>query len=163
MSQHRNYKHTGAIVLGMHDALVSLTGLIAGLAFALADRYSIILSSIIASVAASLSMAASNYLAEKTNENPYAIIAAICTGTAYMITCVLLILPFFVITDRSTAVQSSFIIAFLIIFLFNLFTSKINRTPFWRRFLEMLAICVCVSVASFIIGQGAKYLIGIEI
>ena len=36
-----NFNSAGAIVLGMHDALVSLTGLIAGLAVAMADRYAI--------------------------------------------------------------------------------------------------------------------------
>ena len=63
MMRKNNFNSAGAIVLGMHDALVSLTGLIAGLAVAMADRYAIILTAIIASITASLSMAASNYLA----------------------------------------------------------------------------------------------------
>ena len=48
----RKLKTAAAVVLGMHDALVSLTGTIGGLTFALADRRMIILSAIITSVAA---------------------------------------------------------------------------------------------------------------
>ena len=77
-------KTAAAIVLGMHDALVSLTGMIGGLTFALADRRMIILSAVIASVAAGLSMGASCFLAEKTNENPNALRAGAMTGVAYL-------------------------------------------------------------------------------
>ena len=72
-----NFYAAGAIVLGMHDALVSLTGLIAGLAIAMADRHSIILTAIIASVTASLSMGASNYLSVRANGEKHAVINAI--------------------------------------------------------------------------------------
>ena len=74
MMRKNNFNSAGAIVLGMHDALVSLTGLIAGLAVAMADRYAIILTAIIASITASLSMAASNYLAVRANGNARAIV-----------------------------------------------------------------------------------------
>lgn len=151
------------MVLGMHDALVSLTGLIAGLAFALADRYSIIMSGIIASVAASLSMTASNYLAEKTNENPTALTAGLYTGLAYMLTCVALIIPFFIIPDRLWALMMTFAVAIFIIFAFNWFAGRINGHPWARRAFEMLGVCAGVSVAAFIIGQAAKYFLGLDI
>ena len=69
MTRKNNFRSAGAIVLGMHDALVSLTGLIAGLAVAMADRYVIILTAVIASITASLSMGASNYLAVRAGDN----------------------------------------------------------------------------------------------
>ena len=76
----KNSNIPGAIVLGMHDALVSQTGIIAGLAFSLANRYLIILTGIISAVAAGVSMAASNYLAHRTNDNEYAVMAGAVTG-----------------------------------------------------------------------------------
>ena len=112
-----NFNSAGAIVLGMHDALVSLTGLIAGLAVAMADRYAIILTAIIASITASLSMAASNYLAVRANGNTRAIVAALYTGGAYMVTCAVLILPFFVFTNRTIEMTVMFAIAVAEIFL----------------------------------------------
>ena len=92
-------KYASAIILGMHDALVSLTGLLAGLTFALTQKKLIILSAIIASVTAGLSMGASEYLAEKTNHNQYAWRAGIATGIVYMTTCVMLLIPFYILDN----------------------------------------------------------------
>lgn len=150
-------------MLGMHDALVSLTGMIAGLTFALANRRMIVLSAIIASVAAGLSMAASNYLAEKTNENPYALRAGIITGAAYLGTCAFLILPFLVVPNTHTALIMSFIMTVFIIFCCNWCIARRHMRPWWKHAFEMLAICTGVSIISFVIGEVAKYTLGIMI
>lgn len=162
MENKKDCKFTGDMVLGMHDALVSLTGLIAGLAFTLADKYTIIMSAIIASAAASLSMGASNYLAARARGDVRrcAVMSGITTSCAYVTTCVLLILPFFCAIGITSAVIATFIIAFAIIFLFNLYVARKTGRSFWGCFLEMLGICVGVSVAAFLIGEVAKYLIG---
>ena len=143
----------GAIVLGMHDALVSLTGMIGGLTFSLANRYDIIVSAVIASVAAGLSMGASNYLAEKTDKNTNALHAGILTGCAYIGTCILLLIPFFIVDNLKIALIWSFIIAIIIIFGCNFFVCRAHNKPFWRHAIEMLVICTVVSIVSFVIGQ----------
>ncbi len=152
---------TGDMVLGMHDALVSLTGLIAGLAFTMMDRYAIIMAAIIASCAASLSMGASNYLAARArgDSRRCAVTSGITTASAYVATCVLLILPFFCTPDIVGALIATFIIAVAIIFLFNLYAARRVGRGFWGCFLEMLGICVGVSVVAFLIGDGAKFLL----
>lgn len=144
---------SSAIVLGMHDALVSLTGMIGGLTFALVDRYYIITSAVIASVAAGLSMGASNYLAEKTDKNSNALQAGLLTGTAYIGTCILLLIPFFIVDNLKIALIWSFIIAIIIIFGCNFFICRAHNKPFWRHAIEMLVICTVVSIVSFVIGQ----------
>ena len=159
----KKMKISGAIVLGMHDALVSLTGLIAGLTFSLTDRYIIILSAVIASVTAGLSMGASEYLAEKTNENPYALHAGAMTGLAYLGTCTMLIAPFFIIRNAYTALIASFTIAILMILICNLCIGHVRGRPFWRHAVEMLVICAGVSIIAFIIGEVAKNILGIAI
>lgn len=159
----QNYKNSAAVVLGMHDALVSLTGMIAGLTFALADRQSIILSAVIASVAAGMSMGASNYLAEKTNDNTDALRAGIMTGVAYLGTCALLIIPFCVLANTNVALGASFAVAILIIFGCNWCIGHINKKRWWKHAIEMLVICAAVSIISFIIGEGAKYALGVMI
>lgn len=153
----------GAIVLGMHDALVSQTGIIAGLAFSLANRYLIILTSVISAVAAALSMAASNYLAHKTNDNEYATMAGATTGLTYLGTSFLLIMPFFMTENVRAAMTSAFIIAIIIIFLCNWGICRVNGHKFWRHTIEMLIICIVVSIVAFIIGQWAQYFLGIVI
>ncbi len=163
MGMTQKFKTSGAIVLGMHDALVSLTGMIGGLTFALAERRMIILSAVIASVAAGLSMAASNYLAEKTNENQYAFRSGITTGLAYLGTCAILILPFLLIENTRTALFYSFVLAIVIILGCNWCIGHVRKRQWWRHALEMLLICSGVSIISFIIGEVAKYTLGIMV
>ena len=155
----RTYKSASAIVLGMHDALVSLTGMIGGLTFALADRRMIILSALIASVAAGLSMGASCYLAERTNDNTRAIHAGIITGAAYLGTCAVLIFPFVIVTNTYRALIMSFIMAVLVIFGCNWCIARRHTRPWWKHAIEMLVICAGVSVVSFAIGELAKYIL----
>ncbi len=159
----RKYSAAAATVLGMHDALVSLTGMIGGLTFALAERRLIILTAIIASVAAGLSMAASNYLAEKTNGNPHAMRAGAITGAAYLGTCATLIFPFTLVRNTYTALTVSFAMAVVIIFGCNFCICRRHGRPFWRHAFEMLIICTGVSVVSFIIGEVAKHTLGVLI
>ena len=156
-----NFYAAGAIVLGMHDALVSLTGLIAGLAVAMADRRAIILTAIIASVTASLSMGASNYLAVRT-DGGRAFISALYTGAAYMITCALLILPFFIFENRITEIAIMFLIAIAEIFMVNYYIGHMRRQPYIQNFLEMLGICTGVSIIAFLIGWCANAYLGIS-
>ena len=102
----------GSIVLGMHDALVSTLGLIAGLVFANAGRYVIILTGIIACVAAALSMAASEYLAQKANGNiGDALPRGLATGATYISTAVLLLLPFVFIGNTFIAMGMMYVVA----------------------------------------------------
>ncbi len=153
------------MVLGMHDALVSLTGLIAGLVGAGATRDTIILTSIIASIVAGLSMAASNYLGNRANECAYrhALSSGFYTGGAYIITCVILLIPFMVGINISGAMWATFVIAGFVIFLFNLCIARHATRPFWWRFGEMLLVCVGVSIAAYAIGEFASQILNITI
>jgi len=155
----KNTDFKPAIILGMHDAIVSLTGLIAGLFFAFSDANIIIISCIISSITASLSMGAANYLATKSKNSEIALKSALYTGGTYMLTCFFLILPFFVFSDRTSTLIISILMAVFIIFIFNQFFYR--GKSFYRHFLEMLLICGIVSVVAFFIGEIAKEIFGI--
>lgn len=148
-----------SIILGMHDALVSLTGLIAGLCFVFTDTTIIVISCIVSSITASLSMGAANYLAVKATNKENAMRAACYTAGAYMTTCALLILPFFIFSNRTLALLSVFFMVILVIYLFN--ATFYRKKLFYKHFYEMLIICFGVSLVAFAIGQGAKYFLGI--
>lgn len=156
----QTFNPKSAIILGMHDAIVSLVGLIAGLCFTFTNPDIIIISCIIASITAALSMAAANYLAVKSTNKNIAVLSAIYTGVSYLATCVLLILPLFVIHNRFVAVFSVFAIAILIIFAFN--AIFYNGKRFREHFTEMLKICAFVTVAAFLIAQIANFVFGIQ-
>lgn len=155
----KNFNPESAIVLGMHDAIVSLLGLIAGLYFAFTDTKVIVISCIIASITAALSMSVANYLATCTENRDTALRAGLCTGAAYLATCAALIVPFLIFNHQTIAIVSVFAIAVLIIYSFNLIFYR--GRYFLRHFLEMLVICTIVSIAAFLIGESAHYLFGI--
>ncbi|MBO7509355.1 MAG: VIT1/CCC1 transporter family protein [Alphaproteobacteria bacterium] len=159
-----NYSFWGCAVLGMHDAIVSTTGLVVGLVFAAAGRYAILLTAIIASVAAGLSMTASEYLAVRAGGNARtAMRCGIATGAAYLFTAGMLVVPFLFITNTFVALAMTYITAVSVIFFFNFVKSHICHERFWPRFVEMISICAIVTFAAFIIGECAKLFFGVEI
>ena len=92
--------YIGSIVLGLNDALVELTGALAGFIFALRDPRLVALTGLVTGTTASLSMGASEYLSTKSEgEEKTATKAASYTTAAYVITVVLLIFPFLVLSN----------------------------------------------------------------
>ena len=65
MLDEERLRYVGSIVLGLNDALVELTGALAGLTFALQNTRLTAMAGLITGVAASLSMATSEYLSTK--------------------------------------------------------------------------------------------------
>ena len=106
-------------------------------------------------------MGASNYLAVRTDGGRRAFISALYTGVAYMATCAVLIVPFFVFENRAVEMVLMFAIAVAEIFGFNYYLGRVNHRPYMRKFLEMLGVCAGVSVIAFLIGLGANKCFGI--
>lgn len=157
--------YIGAMVLGLNDALVELTGTLAGLTFALANTRLVALSAIITGVSATLSMAASNYLAERASGNAKALKSSLYTGMAYLITVALMALPYLLLPNDLYILAFGIMLAVvvLIILLFNYYISVAQDEPFLRHFGEMAAISLGVAAVSFVIGLLAKSLLGIDV
>jgi vacuolar iron transporter family protein len=157
-------EYIGSVVLGLNDALVELTGALAGLTFAFQKTKLIAIAGLITGIAASLSMAASEYLStksEKTTRHP--VTAAIYTGVAYFFTVIVLVLPFLLMTNAYAALPVTISLALLIIFTFTFYTSITQHASFWKRFGEMAAISLGVAGLTFLIGLGIRTFIGVEI
>ncbi|MDO5845294.1 MAG: VIT1/CCC1 transporter family protein [Methanocorpusculum sp.] len=156
--------YVGSMVLGLNDALVELTGAIAGVTFALANTRLVALTGLITGISATLSMAASNYLAERASGNENALKSSAYTGAAYLITVALLVLPYILLPEDMYGAAFAVMIAvvLLIILFFNYYISVAKSEPFFRRFGEMAAISLSVAVISFVIGILAKMLLGID-
>lgn len=165
MLDEERLRYAGSVVLGLNDALVELTGALAGLTLALQNGKLIALSGLITGIAASLSMAASEYLStrsEDTNKHP--VRAAVYTGIAYIITVTLLVLPYLLspltyYLDLGMALTT----AVLIIAAFNYYISVAKDEPFRTRFLEMAILSLSVAAFSFGIGYLIRLGLGIEI
>ena len=157
-------QYTGSIVLGLNDALVELTGALAGLTFALQNTRLVALTAMITGFAAALSMASSEYLstkAEPGTKNPLK--ASIYTGVAYLIAVAVLIVPYLVLDDIYLSLALAFGGALAVIALFNFYVSVAQSVPFKNRFLEMAGLIMVVSGISFVAGLGIRYFFGIEV
>ena len=164
MLDEERLQYAGSVVLGLNDALVELTGALAGLTLALQNVKLIALSGLITGIAASLSMAASEYLStrsEKTSKHP--VRAAIYTGIAYITTVTLLILPYLLFTNYYMDLVISLTTAVIIIAVFNYYISVAKGESFKARFLEMAGLSLSVAAFSFVIGYFIRQWLGVEI
>ncbi|HOJ92526.1 MAG TPA: VIT1/CCC1 transporter family protein [Dictyoglomaceae bacterium] len=156
--------YVGSMVLGLSDALVELTGTLAGLTFAFQNTKLISLSGLITGIAAALSMACSEYLSVKAEEgdrNPLK--AALITGLTYIMAVIVLILPYFLTQNYVLALVFCLLFSSLLVLVFNYYISVAKDLDFKKRFLEMIIIIFSVSFISFIIGLVVKKAIGIDI
>ena len=164
MLDEESLRYAGSVVLGLNDALVELTGALAGFTLALQNTQLIALSGLITGIAAALSMGASEYLStrsEDTGKNPLK--ASIYTGIAYIITVAILILPYLLLENYYLCLALSLTFGVLIIAVFNYYISVARDEPFRRRFIEMAAISLGVATFSFIIGFFIRSALGVEI
>ncbi|NLE46486.1 MAG: rubrerythrin family protein [Chloroflexi bacterium] len=157
-------RYTGSIVLGLNDALVELTGALAGLTFALQNTQLIAMTGAITGIAAALSMGTSEYLstkAEDTSREP--VRAAIYTGIAYVATVVILILPYLLLKNYYACLACTMAAAILIIGLFNYYIAVAKDVPFKQRFVEMSGLSLGVAALSFGIGVLMRTVFGIDV
>jgi VIT1/CCC1 family predicted Fe2+/Mn2+ transporter len=165
MLDEERLQYAGSVVLGLNDALVELTGALAGLTLALQNGKLIALSGLITGIAASMSMAASEYLStrsEDTKKEP--IRAAIYTGIAYISTVALLVLPYLLMPERFYLdLAIALTTGVIIIAVFNYYISVAKGEPFRERFAEMAGLSLGVALFSFVIGYFIRQWLGIEI
>jgi VIT1/CCC1 family predicted Fe2+/Mn2+ transporter len=164
MLNEERLQYAGSVVLGLNDALVELTGALAGLTLALQNVKLIALSGLITGIAAAMSMAASEYLStrsEDTDKHP--VRAAVYTGIAYIGTVFLLILPYLLFDNYYFDLAWALTTAVIIIAIFNYYISIAKGEPFRARFLEMAGLSLGVATFSFIIGYFIRTWLGIEI
>ena len=165
MLDEERLQYVGSMVLGLSDALVELTGTLAGLTFAMGNLRLVALSGLITGIAATLSMTSSAYLSEKADNNPKALKSALYTGGVYMLTVIVLILPYLLLPQTATlaAVLILAAIVILLIAAFMFYVAVARGESFWKKFGEMAIISISVAVLSFAIGLVVKQCLGIEV
>jgi VIT1/CCC1 family predicted Fe2+/Mn2+ transporter len=159
--------YVGSIVLGLNDALVELTGALAGFTFAFQNTRLIALAGLITGIAASLSMGASEYLSTKSETDEEGlkdpVKASVYTSLAYVLTVAFLILPFFVLPNVYVALGATLVNALIVILLFTFYVSVAKDLPFRKRFLEMATLSLCVAALTFAIGFLIRTFLEIDI
>ena len=165
MLDEERLQYVGSMVLGLNDALVELTGSLAGFAFALQNTRLIALSGLIVGISATFSMASSEFLAARSEGRSDALKSCSYTGIAYLLTVVALIAPYLLFPTGQfiPALFCMLAVVILIIAGFTYYTSVAQDQPFKSRFLEMAVISVSVAVLSFLVGILAKKFLGVDL
>ena len=157
-------QYTGSMVLGLNDALVELTGALAGFTLALRNTKLIALVGLITGIAAALSMATSEYLSiksENTDKKPLK--GSLYTGVAYILTVMTLVLPYALFGNYFVCLAFTLAAAVCIIFLFNYYISVARELPFLKHFLEMVSLSLGVAALSFLIGYLLRSFVEVDI
>ena len=165
MLDEERLQYVGSMVLGLNDALVELTGSLAGFAFALQNNRLIALSGLIVGISATFSMASSEFLAARSEGRSDALKSCSYTGIAYLLTVVALIAPYLLLPAGMyvPALLAMLGVVILIIAGFTYYTSVAQDEPFKSRFLEMAVISISVAVVSFVVGILAKKFLGVDL
>ncbi len=164
MIDERRIEYIGSMVLGLNDALVELTGALAGFTLAMQNTRLIGMAGLITGIAASLSMAASEYLSQKSETSDKSPVrAALYTGSTYIVAVALLVLPFFLVNSYYLAIGITLLLVLLIIWLFSYFVSVVREISFRHFFLEMAGISLGVALISFGIGWIARLLFHVDV
>ena len=165
MLDEERLQYVGSMVLGLNDALVELTGSLAGFTFAMQNTRLIALSGLIIGISATFSMASSEFLAARSEGRDDALKSCTYTGIAYLITVILLVTPYLIFGNEQfmPALICMLVVVVLIIAGFTYYTSVAQDQPFKSRFLEMAIISISVAVISFFVGVLAKKFLGVDL
>ena len=157
--------YIGDIILGMNDALVELTGSLAGYTLAMQNSKIIAMAGLITGISATLSMAGSGYLSAREEESKDAVKSTVIIGLSYFITVVFLILPYLIFPASAYlwALAVTVLIALLIIAGFNFYISVAKDRPFAKGFWSMAGISIGVAIISFAVGYVVKHVLGISL
>lgn len=157
-------RYIGAIVRGLNDALVELTGALSGLTLVLQNTRLIGTVGLITGIAASLSMAGSEYIAAKYEvgvQNPFK--ASVYTGLTGVVTVLFLISPYLLFTSLYFCLGFMIFNAIIAIVIFTYYISVAKDISFRNRFLEMALISLGIAALTFGIGFLIRTFLGIEI
>ena len=157
-------EYVGSVVLGLNDALVELTGVLAGLTLALQKAELIAAVGLITGIAAAFSMAASEYLSVKTEAtNDKALRASLYTGVAYLGTVLWLILPYLVAKNVYVSLTWTLVNALLVILGFTGYIAIAKNLSFRKRFTEMAGLSLSVTLISFLVGFIVRNIFGVAV
>ena len=165
MLDEERLQYVGSMVLGLSDALVELTGTLAGLTFALQNNRLVALSGLITGISATLSMTSSEYLSARSDCHPNPLKSSLYTGVVYLFTVICLVLPYLLLPATAFLPALAILIAIVIIIIlgFTYYISVAKDLPFGKRFFEMAGISISVAAVSFGIGLIVKHFLGIDI
>ncbi len=156
-------KYAGPIVLGINDAIIELSGALIGLTVALRNNILVASTGIILGIAASLSMAVSEYLSAEEEGRKKPLKLATYTGLSYLITVLILITPYLFLKNSYTSSIIMLILVLATIGVYTYYISSQKKSSFSKRFFKMAGISLSVAAISFVVGILIRKFTGINV
>jgi vacuolar iron transporter family protein len=163
MIDEERLRYASAIVLGLNDALVELTGALAGFTLAFQNACLIAMAGLVTGIAAAMSMAASEYLSVRAEGRKDFLKSATYTGAAYILTVMILISPYLLLENLYLSLGITVLNAIVVIFLFTFYISVAKGFSFRKRFSEMALISLGITAITFAIGFFIKMFLGVGV
>lgn len=146
----KNY--ISSLVLGLNDALMEMMAALIGYTLAVDDMKSIGMIGLITGISASLSMASAEFLSSRYDNDKNPIKSSMYTGGVYLLVVLLLVLPYFLLSDKVLAICILFFLFFSILMVFNIYISKVRKEKIIKNFILMIFISSLVFTISFFVG-----------
>ncbi len=157
-------RYISSVVLGLNDALVELTGALVGLTLALQNPKLIAIIGFITGGAASMSMAASEYLSTKQEDTQKSHVkASVYTGVSYVLTVLFLISPYIMFSNIFVCLGLVLVNALLVILCFTYYISVAKDFSFKEKFFEMAGISLSVAAINFFVGLVIRKVFAIDV
>ena len=145
-------KYVGYIALGLADSVVEITGVHAGFLGATDNPLMAGLAGIIVGFSASLSMAGAAYVQAKHDPSVKPPVSAAVTMTSYLLSVILLALPYFILKSVWDAFAASLVVAMIIMGTFMYYSTTIQGKDFKREYLETLVLLFSTAFGSYLFG-----------
>ncbi len=155
-------RYIGFIALGLSDSMIEVTGVHAGFLGVTAATIIAGVAGLIVGFAASISMGVAAYLKAKSELRSKPVTSGLITGVAYLLSTVLLAVPYFMTHDMLLAFSGSVVVAILLTSFFTYYVAVINDTSFRREVVESVALILGTAAATFFFGEFLGNLFGIH-
>jgi len=153
--------YVGFIALGLADAIVEITGVHAGFLGITGSTLIAGISGVTVGFAAAISMGSASYIQAKQDPEKSAVISALATGISYLLSVVLLALPYFITKEMLLAFTASTLVGVVLLAGFTFYGAVIFDRKFLREFIESVSLMLGTALATFFFGTFVGKLSGI--
>jgi VIT1/CCC1 family predicted Fe2+/Mn2+ transporter len=155
-------KYMGALVLGLADAIIEITGAHAG---TLGTTNSTIVAGvigIIVGLGAAISMASASYLQTRHELGKSPAVAALVTGVGYIFAVSLMSLPYFLTHDIYLAFTASIAVGVVLSFVLTFQAAVYAERDFKFEFLQTVGLLLGTAFLTYMIGEWLGRVFGIN-
>lgn len=154
-------KYAGFIALGLADAIVEITGVHAGFLGVTSSTLFAGISGLIVGFSAAISMGSAAYLQAKQDPHRSPWVSAIITGISYIISVVLLAVPYFLTSNMGIAFVFSILAGIALIALLTFYNAVVFDRKFLREFLETVGLMLGTALITYFLGEFLGNVFGI--